>query len=198
MLKHECIFRLFYCFYDQVILVCILNQFHFLIDDLDETEFENSLKNTLSNKKESITKCQFGIKSLAEIEPEKEEQVKKFEEWMISRRYSTNTIQIYTSSLKTFFRFFAGKRLTDITNNELITFNNQYILANGYSATLQNQVVNALKLFYSRIPKAKLHIEELERPRRSHPLPNVLSKEEIAAILNAPTNIKHRAIFIIL
>jgi len=38
-----------------------------------------------------------------------------------------------------------------------------------------------------------MEIEQLERPRRSHALPNVLSKEEVAATLQAPSNIKHRA-----
>jgi integrase/recombinase XerD len=33
----------------------------------------------------------------------------------------------------------------------------------------------------------------IERPRREHRLPNVLSKEEVKAILAAPVNLKHRA-----
>jgi len=34
--------------------------------------------------------------------------------------------------------------------------------------------------------------EQLERPRREHKIPNVLSKEEVAAILQALVNQKHR------
>jgi len=37
-----------------------------------------------------------------------------------------------------------------------------------------------------------LDIELIHRPRREHKLPNVLSKEEIKAILGAPVNQKHR------
>lgn len=161
--------------------------------NIDETGFDKALANKTIQRKISIGKHPSGSKSLAPISPLVEDQIKNFKEWMISRRYSKHTIKVYSESLKTFFRFFNNKKLGEITNDELVVFNNQYIIANGYSATLQNQVVNALKLFYSRIPNAQLRIVELERPRRSHPLPNVLSKEEIASILNAPTNLKHRA-----
>jgi integrase/recombinase XerD len=94
--------------------------------------------------------------------------------------------------LNLFFRFFCGKKIEEITNSDLIDFNNRYILANGYSGTLQNQVVNALKLFYSRMEGVQLVVEQLERPRRSYPLPNVLSKEEVLRLFRACTNIKHR------
>lgn len=35
--------------------------------------------------------------------------------------------------------------------------------------------------------------EEIERPRKEIHLPNVLSKEEVKSILDAPVNLKHRA-----
>ncbi|MCL4483425.1 MAG: site-specific integrase [Bacteroidetes bacterium] len=126
-------------------------------------------------------------------DPEREKKIELFRAWMISKRYSSSTVKVYCESLQLFFRFFKEKRIEAIENADLVDFNNRYILANGYSGTLQNQVVNALKLFYSRMEGVQLQVDQLERPRRSHPLPNVLSKEEVAAILQAPTNIKHRA-----
>lgn len=125
-------------------------------------------------------------------DPEREQKMKLFRSWMISKRYSESTVKVYCESLQTFFRFFKDKKVEAIENADLVDFNNRYILANGYSATLQNQVVNALKLFYSRLEGVKLQIEQLERPRRSHSLPNVLSKEEVALILKACINNKHR------
>lgn len=126
-------------------------------------------------------------------DPDKEKKMKLFRAWMISKRYSERTVKVYCECLQLFFRFFKEKKIEAIENDDLVDFNNRYILANGYSATLQNQVVNALKLFYSRMEGVQLQVDQLERPRRSHPLPNVLSKEEVAAILQVPVNIKHRA-----
>jgi integrase/recombinase XerD len=119
-------------------------------------------------------------------------QLSAFEIWMRSRRYSENTIKVYCECLRTFFRYFQSLEISEISENDLIEFNTNYILAKGYSAMLQNQVVNALKLFYGRVSGYKLDINKLERPRRSHPLPNVLSKEEVGAIIKSLKNIKHR------
>lgn len=57
----------------------------------------------------------------------------------------------------------------------------------------QNQAVNAARLFFKTIQGSKLITEQIERPRREHKLPNVLSKVEVKAILEVPKNIKHRA-----
>jgi len=125
--------------------------------------------------------------------PDKEEKIAQFKSWMVSKRYSEQTIKVYIQCLQLFFRYFKDKPLESIENDDLVEFNNKYILANGYSYTLQNQVVNALKLFYSRLEGVRLDPAQLERPRPSHPLPNVLSKEEVAAILKACINFKHRS-----
>lgn len=120
-------------------------------------------------------------------------QIAAFKGWMEHKRYSENTIKTYTDAILTFLKYYHPKDANDITNADLVEFNRNYILANGYSASFQNQVVNAVKLFYSRTHNRRFEIEKVERPRKEHKLPNVLSKEEVAAILNAPVNIKHRA-----
>lgn len=60
-------------------------------------------------------------------------------------------------------------------------------------SSYQNQVVNAVKLFFSSIEYKKLQPDLIMRPKREKLLPNVLSKEEVKVILNAPNNLKHKA-----
>lgn len=50
-----------------------------------------------------------------------------------------------------------------------------------------------MKLFFSKIGNKKLNPELVHRPKRPKLLPNVLSKEEVKLILQALTNIKHKA-----
>lgn len=38
-----------------------------------------------------------------------------------------------------------------------------------------------------------MEVDFIQRPRREKRLPNVMSKEEVKSILEAPTNLKHRA-----
>lgn len=121
------------------------------------------------------------------------EKVDQFRNWLQSKRYSESTIGTYIDSIQTFLRYYATKNLSEITNDDLIAFNNNYILANNYSASYQNQVVNAVKLFFRTAEDKQLYPELVHRPKTQKLLPNVLSKEEIKLILNAHGNIKHKA-----
>jgi integrase/recombinase XerD len=130
---------------------------------------------------------------LGEISESGNAVINEFERWMVSKRYSLSTRKTYAESLRTFLRFFPNKTLQEVDNNDLIQFNNDYIIANKFSASFQNQVVNALKLAVKVCDNRKLDPELIHRPKRAKELPNVLSKEEVKAILQAPTNLKHRA-----
>lgn len=121
------------------------------------------------------------------------EAVSRFEYYLYSKRYSENTIKVYKDALLIFFRYYHEKKLNDFKAEDLIEFNNAFILKNKFSASYQNQVVNAVKLFFTHIAKKQVEIELIHRPRREKKLPNVLSKEEVKAILDAPVNLKHRA-----
>jgi integrase/recombinase XerD len=121
------------------------------------------------------------------------EKIDELTHWMRSKRYSENTISTYTDALKTFFKYFSAKRVEDITNSDVIQYNNDYILKHHYSASFQNQNVNALKLFFQIVKDAKIETDKIHRPRREHKLPNVISKQEVKKILTALTNTKHIA-----
>jgi integrase/recombinase XerD len=73
----------------------------------------------------------------------------------------------------------------------MMLFNERYILHRGYSASYQNEVVNAVKLYYRTICDKQINTGFIERPRRSYVLPNVLSKEEVKRIITISLNIKH-------
>ena len=119
--------------------------------------------------------------------------LEKFKNYLLSRRYSPSTIKTYTETVSTFLRFFISKPISEINHNDLIVFNNEYIIQKNLSNSFQNQVVNAVKLFFQIVENKQLIVELLHRPRREKKLPNVLSKEEVKAILEAPKNIKHQA-----
>lgn len=144
------------------------------------------VKNSFENK------MRFGI---IESKPSDEGyiEIKKFNSWLVSKRYSENTIKTYTEALRVFLTFFNNKPSHEITNDDLIFYNNEYIVKNNLSSSYQNQIVNAIKLYFSSVKGRKIDIEKIHRPRREKTLPNVLSKAEVKMILNAHENIKHRA-----
>ncbi|UFH46650.1 site-specific integrase [Flavobacterium galactosidilyticum] len=119
-------------------------------------------------------------------------QIEKFRYWLLSKRYSENTIKTYTEALKSFLIFYNEKPVAEITNDDVIRYNNEYILNNNLSASYQNQIVNAIKLFFKTVLDTKIEFDKIHRPKRAKVLPNVLSKEEVKLILNAHSNIKHK------
>ncbi len=152
-----------------------------------KNEIDTSIK---KNEAKEPGKQKDGLGALSE---EGELKLNEFTLWLKSRRYSNNTIDTYTDSLKTFLRYCNAKAICEISNEDLIAFNNDYILFNKLSASYQNQVVNAVKLFFRTVELKILQPNLIYRPKSPKLLPNVLSKEEIKAILNAPSNIKHKA-----
>lgn len=126
------------------------------------------------------------------LDSEKQLKTEFFKKWMLSKRYSNNTISTYLDGLYIFLRYHSHKKIEEIDNNDLIDFNNHYILDQGLSASFQNQVINAVKLFFKSVESRKLDVDLIHRPRRAKLLPNVLSKEEVKKLLDSLNNIKHK------
>ncbi len=162
---------------------------NFYLDYSDLKVHQESLVLKKETEKETITKP---TDILQELSDEAKHKIERFKFWLLSKRYSDNTIGTYTDALKTFLRYYAHKPIAEITNDDLIKFNNHYIMANHFSASYQNQVVNAVKLFFNKIENKKLNPELVHRPKRPKLLPNVLSKEEVKLILNSLKNLKHK------
>ncbi len=103
--------------------------------------------------------------------------VVKFRKYLIHRRYSENTIRIYSEVVRHFL-LGINKATNNITRQDLIDYNHR-LIKKAYSASYQNQVASGLKLFFSCVHNRNIEISKIERPRREHKLPNVLSKEEV-------------------
>ncbi len=176
-----------------------------LVKQLAGAKWSNTLKSWyVDDTNENLTKIYTLFENKAAIDEsllveivklsaEAEENIIRFVSWLKSKRYSPNTIKTYVDAIKTFLKFYHNKPIAEITNQDVITFNNEYILAKNYSASFQNQVVNAIKLFFRTVQNKTIDVDLVHRPKRPKLLPNVLSKEEIKAILEAPINVKHKA-----
>ncbi|MFI0492086.1 tyrosine-type recombinase/integrase [Flavobacterium sp.] len=121
-------------------------------------------------------------------------QIEKFKQLLRSKRYSESTITTYSEALKSFLVFYRNKAIIDITNEDVIIYNNEYILKNNLSASYQNQIVNAIKLFFQTIRDTKMLVDKIHRPKNAKTLPNVLSKEETFRLIDVTTNLKHKTL----
>lgn len=143
------------------------------------------LPNTAENRK------RFKLEN-AVLAADKSAKAEQFSRWLKSRRYSDNTIKTYTDALKSFLLFYNTRPVEEITNEDLIVYNNDYILKNKLSASYQNQIVNAVKLFFRTAENKVMNEELIHRPKKYNPLPKVIAEEEVEAIINSLENIKHK------
>ncbi len=162
---------------------------------VDATGVFNRPNRTDSNSSlpSKTEKTEWRVKKMLALPGQTNKRIEEFPDWMKVHRYSPNTIRLYSDGIRKFFRYHRGKRVEELSNRDLEDFNRGYVLRKGYSGSYQNQVINAVKLFYRKMERRMMVIEEIERPRREHMLPNVLGKEEVKSILSAPVNLKHRA-----
>ena len=133
-----------------------------------------------------------------DLKPEYKPLINSFVKWMSQRRYSINTINTYESMVISFFKYHNTKSVIEITKEDVINFNTNYILANNFSYTYQNQLVNAIKLFYKQVTNYALDLEQLDRPKKSKKLPEVLSLNEVKELLTLVKNTKHKTLLSLL
>ncbi|MFD2162596.1 site-specific tyrosine recombinase/integron integrase [Paradesertivirga mongoliensis] len=114
-----------------------------------------------------------------------------FTTYLRTKRYSESTIKTYTEALKSFFIFYNHKSVDSINNEDVVCYYEHHIIKNNLSSSYQNQIVNAIKLYFKTLQNPALDINRVYRPKREKVLPNVLSKTEIKQILSAHRNIKH-------
>lgn len=114
---------------------------------------------------------------------------------MMRRRYSSRTIEVYTRLVDSFLSVLKNRNPNDLTDEDIGRYITKFYVQTGLSRSYQNQVINALKQFYRVEFNREIGQVVSLRPKREYKLPNVLSQNEVKAILSSFTNSKHKTIF---
>lgn len=112
------------------------------------------------------------------------------------RRYSQRTINVYLSYLAQFFLHFECMP-SKITHDQVDSFIYNKLAA-GIGASAQNQYINAIKFYQEKVLGRKRKTYTMLRPQRVQQLPKVLSEQHIIDGFARITNLKHRAICMLL
>jgi integrase/recombinase XerD len=109
------------------------------------------------------------------------------------RNYSQLTIRSYTEGVADFARYF--NKAPDQLGPEDIRRYQLHLIHEKKLAwsTLQVRIA-ALKFFYTQTLKQDWFVQEVAKPKVPRKLPTVLSREEVARLLDATPNLKHRAL----
>lgn len=107
------------------------------------------------------------------------------------RKYSENTITCYVRQVSRFARHFGTP--PDRLGAEQIREYQLHLVDKGVSVSTQIQVTCALRFLYTQTLRRDEIIKFIPFARKPKKLPIVLSQDEVRALLEAPTNWKHRA-----
>ncbi len=114
------------------------------------------------------------------------------------RNYSPRTIRTYLSMLVQLSRHY-GLSPEKITTEQIKEYLFYCKEKRGLSNSFINQTISAVKILRQDV--VGLSWDEgikIKRPRKDHHLPDILSKQEIAALLEVTPNPKHKAILAVL
>lgn len=109
-------------------------------------------------------------------------------------RYSRHTLDSYTDLFEEFINYYEDTPINDISETMIMDFLRYLVTERCVSTSYQNQSINAIKFYYERVLGGSRRMYYIERPREEKLLPEVLSEEEITAILNVTENLKYKAI----
>lgn len=109
-------------------------------------------------------------------------------------RYSSSTCRTYLHMFRSFLKYTYPLALHQVTQMHVKEYHVELIEQRGISRSYQNQSVNALKFYLERVLGQDRQFIALDRPKKVEILPEVLSLDEVKAILKQTTHIKHKAI----
>jgi site-specific recombinase XerD len=131
------------------------------------------------------------------MRPEDIELSRRYADILRVRGNAERTIDNYLYSLKGFVAFLGERPLASATADDIVAYQSA-IKASGRSDSCVRVATYALRGFLERVlERDDAKLAKLPRPREPKRLPEVLSSEEVAAILDAAPSPKYRAAFML-
>lgn len=155
-------------------------------------EIEKNIPDSIPTK----SKVKKFVKST--LSKEQKEAILKLEEQITLKRYSPATLKSYRSHLIAILLFFPKLLPEQIGSDEIQKYLLHKIKFKKIAEATQNQIINAYKFYVERVLKKPKAYIEIPRPKKPRQLPNVLAQEEVVAILNAPKNLKHKLMLMLI
>ena len=129
--------------------------------------------------------------------PEITTLIDRYAEYLRAERRSPRTIVNYQCAVKGFARFLGERPITAATCADIVAYQ-AHVAAKGKSDSSVRVATYALRgLFHKILHREDWNFARLPKPRKSVRLPEILSSEEIEAIMEAAPSLKYRAAFML-
>lgn len=117
--------------------------------------------------------------------------------YLILNRYSQSTIKSYKYHFQQFLIVFRGNDLEEVTKEDIENYIYSVLKKRKISESTQSLMINSIKFYYEKVLGRPKKQYKITRPKKPLQLPNVLSHEEVVALINSCSNIKHKCIMVL-
>jgi site-specific recombinase XerD len=150
----------------------------------------------------------FDIKSNAAIQTETPKQLSSlhmvnkealvlFVQKLTLKAYSPSTIKTYRNEFLQLLQILKNKPAKELTANDLKRYMVYAMEKEGISENTAHSRLNALKFYYEQVLGKESFFWEIPRPKKPLLLPKIISKEQIALLINTIENLKHKTIIML-
>lgn len=115
---------------------------------------------------------------------------------LLLKGYSNKTRKIYTSIINNYLEYYKGN-LKEETCEQIKDYLHYLLQIKKVSRPLMNQCYSALKFFYATTLRQNWEILKIPYIKHIKKLPEILGRAEISSLLDVTTNIKHKAILMV-
>jgi site-specific recombinase XerD len=126
------------------------------------------------------------------------EVLSEYEKKLVLRAYSENTINTYRFHFSEFLLYYNERTPSAITETDIRDYLLHLVQTRKLGRSSQNQAINSIKFYYEQVLNHDRKVYHLERPMKEHRLPDVLSQQEVMALVDSIDNLKHKLMIMII
>ncbi len=117
-----------------------------------------------------------------------------FKKKLCLKSYSPKTISTYSSEFSSFLFYYKDKDINTLAKEDIEEYLYFLVDKRRIGTSQQNQLINAIKFYYEQVLGRDRTVYNIQRPKKAKSYPKVLSESEVLRLIDAPRNLKHRAI----
>ncbi len=123
--------------------------------------------------------------------------LQKFKQHLILKSYSQSTIRTYTNEFLQFLQILGANAAAGFRSERLKDYLQYCHSVLKLKENTLHSRINALKFYYEQVLHQEKFFWEIPRPKKQFLLPKVISKEQIAVLINSIENKKHKTIIML-
>ncbi len=115
-----------------------------------------------------------------------------------SKNYNVSTIKTYQQHFKRFLNYFNGTDPKDIPFDEIRQYILHLVEKKKCSESVQNNTINAIKIYYNSILNKQIDDFYIPRPRRAKTIPKILNESEVSRILKCIDDLRDKCMIFLI